>query len=37
MNPLESLNRYNTVVAETGDPEAVGERKPCDAAEPSLL
>jgi|SRR5262245_48121829 len=38
MNLLESLNRYTTVVADTGDFEAIAEHKPQDATtNPSLL
>src|SRR4051812_7415455 len=38
MNLLESLKRYTTVVADTGDIEAIAEYKPQDATtNPSLL
>src|SRR5436305_14758092 len=38
MNLLESLKRYTTVVADTGDFEAITEYKPQDATtNPSLL
>jgi transaldolase len=38
MNLLESLKRYTTVVADTGDIEAIGVHKPQDATtNPSLL
>jgi transaldolase len=38
MNLLESLKRYTTVVADTGDFEAIAEHKPQDATtNPSLL
>jgi transaldolase len=38
MNLLESLKRYTTVVADTGDLEAIAEHKPQDATtNPSLL
>ena len=38
MNLLESLNRWTTVVADTGDIEAIAEHKPQDATtNPSLL
>ena len=38
MNLLESLKRYTTVVADTGDIEAIAEHKPQDATtNPSLL
>ena len=38
MNLLESLKRYTTVVADTGDFEAIAEYKPQDATtNPSLL
>jgi len=38
MNLLEGLKRYTTVVADTGDIEAIGEHKPQDATtNPSLL
>jgi transaldolase len=38
MNVLESLKRYTTVVADTGDFEAIAEYKPQDATtNPSLL
>ncbi len=38
MNVLESLKRYTTVVADTGDLEAIAEHKPQDATtNPSLL
>jgi transaldolase len=38
MNTLESLRRYTTVVADTGDFEAIAEHKPRDATtNPSLL
>jgi transaldolase len=38
MNLIESLKRYTTVVADTGDLEAIAEHKPQDATtNPSLL
>src|SRR5262245_1551077 len=38
MNLLESLKRYTTIVADTGDFEAIAEHKPQDATtNPSLL
>ena len=38
MNLLESLKRYTTVVADTGDFEAIAEHKPQDATtNPSLI
>jgi transaldolase len=38
MNLLESLKRYTTVVADTGDVDAIAEHKPQDATtNPSLL
>ena len=38
MNLLESLKRYTTVVADTGDIDAVAPTKPQDATtNPSLL
>ena len=38
MNLLESLKRYTTVVADTGDIDAIAEHKPQDATtNPSLL
>jgi transaldolase len=38
MNLLESLRRYTTVVADTGDVEAIAEHRPQDATtNPSLL
>jgi transaldolase len=38
MNNLESLRKYTTVVADTGDIEAIGKYKPQDATtNPSLL
>ena len=38
MNLLESLKRYTTVVADTGDIEAIAEHRPQDATtNPSLL
>jgi transaldolase len=38
MNLLESLKRWTTVVADTGDIEAIAEHKPQDATtNPSLL
>src|SRR5215211_6479833 len=38
MNLLESLKRYTTVVADTGDIEAIAEFQPQDATtNPSLL
>src|SRR5947208_16891131 len=38
MNLLESLKRWTTVVADTGDFGAIGEHKPQDATtNPSLL
>ena len=38
MNLLESLKRYTTVVADTGDFETIAEYKPRDATtNPSLL
>src|SRR5262245_62000010 len=38
MNLLESLKRYTTVVADTGDFEAIAEYKPQDATtNPSLI
>ena len=38
MNLLESLKRYTTVVADTGDIEAIAEYQPQDATtNPSLL
>jgi transaldolase len=38
MNPLESLKRLTTVVADTGDIEAIAEHKPLDATtNPSLI
>ena len=38
MNNLESLRKYTTVVADTGDIEAIGKSKPQDATtNPSLL
>jgi transaldolase len=38
MNSLESLKKYTTVVADTGDFEAIAEFKPQDATtNPSLL
>ena len=38
MNLLESLKRYTTVVADTGDIDAIGEYRPQDATtNPSLL
>ena len=38
MNMLESLKRWTTVVADTGDIEAIAEHKPQDATtNPSLL
>jgi transaldolase len=38
MNVLESLKRYTTVVADTGDIDAIAEHKPQDATtNPSLL
>jgi len=38
MNFLESLKRWTTVVADTGDIEAIAEHKPQDATtNPSLL
>jgi transaldolase len=38
MNLIESLKRYTTVVADTGDIEAIAEHKPRDATtNPSLL
>jgi transaldolase len=38
MNLIDSLKRYNTVVADTGDIEAIAKYKPQDATtNPSLL
>ena len=38
MNLLESLKRYTTVVADTGDIEAIARHRPQDATtNPSLL
>ena len=38
MNLLESLKRYSTIVADTGDIEAIAQYKPQDATtNPSLL
>ncbi|HEY0711344.1 MAG TPA: transaldolase, partial [Polyangia bacterium] len=38
MNNLESLRKYTTVVADTGDIEAIAKSKPQDATtNPSLL
>src|SRR4051794_30728524 len=38
MNVLESLKRYTTVVADTGDIDAIAEHRPQDATmNPSLL
>ena len=38
MNRLGSLKRYTTVVADTGDFEAIAEHKPQDATtNPSLI
>ena len=38
MNLLESLKRWTTIVADTGDIEAIAEHKPQDATtNPSLL
>jgi transaldolase len=38
MNLLESLKRYTTVVADTGDFESIAEHKPRDATtNPSLI
>jgi transaldolase len=38
MNLLESLKRYTTVVADTGDFESIAEQKPQDATtNPSLI
>jgi transaldolase len=38
MNNLESLRKYTTVVADTGDIEAIAKYKPQDATtNPSLL
>ena len=38
MSLLDSLKKYTTVVADTGDIEAIGKAKPQDATtNPSLL